>query len=72
MAAFVVAVACVLEAELGVLLLVAVVFNVVVVVVVVFLAVGWVMTFWAPGVGVMVQYQSPLASAQAWPSLAVP
>jgi hypothetical protein len=30
------------------------------------------MTFEELGVGVVVQYQEPLASAQAWPSLAIP
>lgn len=33
---------------------------------------GVLITFWALGVGVDVQYHVPLANAQAWPSLALP
>ena len=31
---------------------------------------GWLITLASPAVGVVVQYQVPLASAQLWPSLA--
>ena len=31
---------------------------------------GWLITLASPAVGIVVQYQTPLANAQLWPSLA--